>query len=79
MSLARRTPDENADKVRLNLALSETVRRKMEDLKLRTDADSLTEVVRRALAVYDIIVAEAQSGNRILIDRAGEVVELRIT
>lgn len=40
-------------KSRLNLEMSQSVRRRLESLRVRTEADSLAEVVRRALAVYD--------------------------
>lgn len=51
-----RQPSPNP-KTRLNLEVSESVRTLLEDLRKRTDADSLTEVIRRAVAVYDVLVA----------------------
>lgn len=39
---------------RLNLDVSSAVKDTLETLQARTDATSLTEVVRRALAFYDL-------------------------
>jgi hypothetical protein len=54
-------------KVRLNLEMSETVRHKLEDLQRRTDAPSLSEVIRKALAVYDLVWSAVDEGRQIVI------------
>lgn len=41
---------------RLTLELNEKVRNRLEELRDEVGADTLTEVVRRALAVYDFVV-----------------------
>jgi hypothetical protein len=46
-------------KKRLTLDLSEKTCNALEALKLRTDADSLVEVVRKAVAVYELVIAES--------------------
>lgn len=45
----------------------------MERLRVATEAESLTEVIRRALAVYEVLV-EVSGGNRqvILRSKTGE-------
>jgi hypothetical protein len=43
------------DKYRFNLELTPGAKTQMEDLQRRVEAASLTEVVRRALAVYDAL------------------------
>jgi hypothetical protein len=59
---------------RLNLETSEPVRERLEHLRERTDADSLAEVIRRALAVYDFLWSEREKGGRIVVkdDQGGE-------
>jgi hypothetical protein len=42
--------------VRLNLELAQSVRERLEHLQRCTEADSLSEVVRRAITVYALIV-----------------------
>lgn len=41
-------------KVRLNLDMAPSVKKKMESLRDRLSADSLSEVVRRAIIAYEI-------------------------
>ncbi|MBU0718263.1 MAG: ribbon-helix-helix protein, CopG family [Planctomycetes bacterium] len=52
---------------RLNLEMSEAVREALENLRDTTDADSLTEVIRRSLAVYDFLWAEKKQGGKITV------------
>lgn len=63
---------------RLNLQLTTQVRERLESLQEKTEADSLTEVIRRALAVYEFLLHEKAAGNRVLIDRDGELVEVAL-
>jgi hypothetical protein len=49
------------------------VRKQLEALRDRTQADSLAEVIRRALAVYDFLHSEKEKGGRLVVqDDAGE-------
>jgi hypothetical protein len=67
-------------KARLNLEMSEDVRTRLENLRERTDADSLAEVVRRALAVYDLLWSEREGNGTFFIKRAdGETKEVLLT
>jgi hypothetical protein len=52
---------------RLNLELGEAARQKLEALRDRTQANSLTEVVQRALAVYEFLHAERAKGNALVV------------
>ncbi len=55
--------------------------RSFERLKLlqqKTEASSYAEVVRNALRLYEALVDEVESGNRILIERQGTVSPLII-
>ena len=56
-------------KTRLNLAISASVREKMEELRIQTGAESLTEVVRRSIDVFEMIIKEQAEGNHIQIQR----------
>ncbi|MCD0460052.1 hypothetical protein [Roseiconus lacunae] len=57
--------------VRLNLALSKEVRDRIESIRDETHAESIAEVIRRAVAVYDLLIEEQQSGGEVLV-RNGE-------
>jgi hypothetical protein len=52
---------------RLTLDLSEPARERLENLRATTEADSLTEVVRRALAVYERLWDEQKRTGRVVI------------
>lgn len=54
-------------KVRLNLELTERVRDRLERLRSETEADTLVEVVRRALAVYDTLIASRENEEKLII------------
>jgi hypothetical protein len=54
-------------KARLNLEMSEEVRARLESLRDRTDADRLTEVMRRAWAVYDLLWSEHEGNGRFFV------------
>lgn len=55
-------PSAKNSKVRFNLELSESTARALAQLQLRTDAESKTEVIRRALALYDAIWRLKENG-----------------
>ncbi len=61
----------NRPKTRLNLEVSKSVRERMERLKDETEADSLTEVIRRALAVYELLWEQRKDGWETLVRRDG--------
>lgn len=52
---------------RLTLEVAEAVRKQLEHLRDQTHADSLTEVIRRALAVYDLLWKATSDGGKIVI------------
>jgi hypothetical protein len=66
-------------KCRINLAISEKVKDQMESLKDMIGADTLTEVVRRALAVFETLVIEKKQGHRIEIHRKDKVTEFELS
>ena len=57
------------EKVRLNLEIHPDVKARLDDLQDRTQAASLTEVIRRSLALYNLVVDLQEEGGRIIINR----------
>ena len=60
------------DKVRLNLEVSPTVRDRLEYLQKESEAESMTEVIRRALAVYELLLAHRGAGGEVLLRSSGD-------
>jgi hypothetical protein len=61
------------------MEMSEEVKQRVEHLRDITDADTMSEVVRRALALYDYIWSEKLNGSvPILRDKNGKDRELVI-
>lgn len=57
--------------------LPESLRHRLENLQEQTDADSLSEVMRRALAVYDFLWQEKSKGSATIVkDEDGKEREL---
>lgn len=55
-------------KIRINIEVSPRVRRKLGELKELTGARSLTEVIRRSFALYDMVVSESRKGNVLILE-----------
>lgn len=51
-------PRPKLDKTRLAVDVPPAVKDRLEALREKTEADSITEVVRKALAVYELLVNE---------------------
>lgn len=67
------------DRVRLNLEIARPVHDQMQALQTRSQATSLTEVIRRALALYDLVTEHITNGGEIILKtRKGEQEKLRI-
>jgi len=67
------------ERVRLNLDLSPKVKALLNDLQQRSDATSQVEVIRRALAVYDMFLEHEESGGKTILensDGSREIVRL---
>lgn len=66
-------PKQEQEKRKLTLELSVPVRERLSRLQQRSEADSLTEVIRRSLALYDLLLAARDNGEEIIIrSRDGE-------
>lgn len=63
--------------IRMNLEMSPQVREKLERLSEATD-ESLSQVVRRSLAIYDLLLSETDAGGTIVIRRDGTEKEVMI-
>jgi len=57
---------------RLTLDMSERARERLEQLWKDTEADSLAEVVRKALAVYEFLMGAKRNGGKLVIKGVGE-------
>ena len=60
----------NNPMTRLSLEMAESVRKQLEHIRDQTHADSLAEVIRRALAVYDILRKTTSEGGVIVLHTA---------
>ena len=52
---------------RLNLQMSDSLRKRLEKLRDATEADSLAEVIRRSLATYELLHNQIEMGGRVII------------
>lgn len=66
-------------KERINLVLSKRTLMRLEVLKQKTEAASLSEVLKNALRVYDALVEEAEQGHDFLVrDRVGNLTKYKL-
>jgi|GEM_PF-4299928 len=69
----------SSEKVRLNLELAPQIYDQMQEVQHRSHAASLTEVLRRSLALYDLVTEHiVDGGNVVLVDSNGKEEKLRI-
>lgn len=61
-------PAKNIPTSRLTLEMAEVVRKQLEHLRDQTHADSLAEVIRRALAVYDLLRKATAEGGKVILE-----------
>ena len=72
-------PPRKREKIRLNLELTPKVRKQIKDLQELSEADTMVEVIRRALAVYDLMLNHySKNGSAILEYEDGTKERLRI-
>jgi len=71
-------PASRVEKKRLTLEVSAPVRERMEALQDHLGADSLTEVIRRAVAILDTLITERDRGKQLVLrdQRTGREQEL---
>lgn len=68
------------EKERLNLDLHPAVKEQLVQLRERSGADSMSEVVRRALALYDLLLTETKDrGSKLYVQpKEGEAQEIAL-
>lgn len=71
-------PARKQPKVRLNLDMSVEVKEQIEALRERMHADSMSEVIRRALAVCDFVLTQHEQGATVVV-RASDGTDTRLT
>ncbi|VTT99056.1 unnamed protein product [Gemmataceae bacterium] len=69
-------PANEANTVRLNLAISPATNDRLDRLQTATDARSRLEVISRALAVYETLVSEHEGGAEIIVRKKGREQQL---
>lgn len=60
-------PTKKHEVSRLNLEMPVEVRSRLEEIKDRTRADSLAEVIKRALSLYGYVMDEKQTGHKLFL------------
>ena len=69
----------NDQRVRLNLEILPTVKEQLDGLQTRTGAGSMVEVIRRALALYDLVTEHCEANGQVVLKHAtGKTETLRI-
>ena len=69
----------NAEKVRLNLELNSVARDQLERVQKRTHSPSITEIIRRSLALFDLFTEHTARGGEVVFKhRDGAEEKLRI-
>ena len=58
------------DRTRLSLDVSPKVREQLDHLEARTEAGSITEVIRRALSLYDLVTEHQMEGGKLVFRHA---------
>lgn len=56
---------------RMTLELTEAVRARLDTLQERTSAASITEVIRRALAAYEVLVEHVATSGSVVLETPG--------
>ena len=56
------------DRIRLNLAITPQVMGRLERLQELSESETVTECIRKALAVYEELLAVRASGGKIIIE-----------
>jgi len=65
--------------LRLNLTLSDSVNARLERLQIACDSATKTEVVRRALATYELLVGLPEGTELQAVSREGEISRILLT
>jgi hypothetical protein len=55
-------PEKPRTRVRINIEMSLTAKKSLDDLQERIDCPSISEVVRRSLSLYDYVITMQEKG-----------------
>jgi hypothetical protein len=55
------------ERIRLNLAITPTVHDRLQRLREISESETITEVVRRAMAVYDLVLTHVSAGGDVIL------------
>ena len=55
------------ERIRLNLAITPTVHDRLQRLREISGSETATEVVRRAMAVYDLVLTHVAEGGEVIL------------
>ncbi len=78
MENSKNTTKNEHDRIRLNLVVNHQVKARIERLQALSEGASLTEVIRRALVLYDELLTIRQEGGRFVIENGDAREVLRI-
>lgn len=70
--MEKATAAAEADRIRLNLVVSRQIKDRVERLQALSEATSITEVIRRALAIYEELLQIRQEGGQLVVEGDGE-------
>lgn len=65
-------------KHRLNLDITPKIKLQLDELCQRTDTLTYIEVVRKAIALYDLVTTEERNGARILIQTDNDTQRIKL-
>lgn len=66
-------PPSKEPKIRVNLELPERTRERIDRLQHLSEAETMTEVIRKAVAVYDALFTTIRSGGKVVLRSADGV------
>ncbi len=64
-------PAKKNERIRLNLAITPEVQDRLTRLQELSGSESTTEVIRRALAVYDLLLTHIEQGGKVILRHEG--------
>lgn len=59
---------------RFTIDVLDSVRDRLERVRVRSEAASITEVIRRSLAVYEVLLEAEASGGRVLLEASDKTI-----
>lgn len=62
-----KSKQQRTKKIRLNVDLAPRVRDRVDHLRLLSNADSMSEVIRRSLAIYEVLLRHVNSNGEIIL------------